>query len=167
MALALSCNCSLHRPSRLSPPICSTSSSFLKLPLLSEFHREIFRHRCRSRFKSAQHNLIVPPILLYTGIDRPLDTQTFLAIVSVLAAISLSLFLGLKGDPVPCERCGGNGGTKCVFCDNGKMKKDTGVVDCKGWFFARGVPVLGIPKDYEYVDVGSDIFELQLTGLFC
>ncbi|KAG6415212.1 hypothetical protein SASPL_122617 [Salvia splendens] len=49
----------------------------------------------------------------------------------VLVAISLSLLLGLKGDPVPCERCAGNGGTKCVFCNDGKMKVETGLVDCK------------------------------------
>ncbi|XP_011089002.1 protein SPA, chloroplastic [Sesamum indicum] len=72
------------------------------------------------------------PILLFTGIDSPtVDTQTFLVTVSVLVAIALSLFLGLKGDPVPCERCAGNGGTKCVFCNDGKMKAETGLVDCK------------------------------------
>ncbi|KAK6163667.1 hypothetical protein DH2020_000531 [Rehmannia glutinosa] len=72
------------------------------------------------------------PILLFTGIDSPtVDTQTFLVTVSVLVAIALSLFLGLKGDPVPCERCAGNGGTKCVFCNDGKMKVETGLVDCK------------------------------------
>ncbi|CAN6691951.1 unnamed protein product [Malus baccata var. baccata] len=75
--------------------------------------------------------LLVQPILVFAGFDRPLDTQTFLATISVLAAIALSLFLGLKGDPVPCERCAGNGGTKCVFCNNGKMKLETGLVDCK------------------------------------
>ncbi|KAG6417726.1 hypothetical protein SASPL_119918 [Salvia splendens] len=53
--------------------------------------------------------------------------MTFLVTVSVLVAISLSLVLGLKGDPVPCERCG----TKCVFCNDGKMKVETGLVDCK------------------------------------
>ncbi|KAH7862472.1 hypothetical protein Vadar_005233 [Vaccinium darrowii] len=71
------------------------------------------------------------PILLFSVFDRPLDTQTFLATISVLAAIALSLFLGLKGDPVPCERCAGNGGTKCVFCNDGKMKQETGMVDCR------------------------------------
>lgn len=40
--------------------------------------------------------LFVQPILLFAGFDRPLDTQTFLATISVLAAIALSLFLGLK-----------------------------------------------------------------------
>ncbi|CAI9785821.1 unnamed protein product [Fraxinus pennsylvanica] len=71
-------------------------------------------------------------ILLFTGSELPaVDTQTFLVTVSVLGAIALSLFLGLKGDPVPCERCAGNGGTKCVFCSDGKMKLETGPVDCR------------------------------------
>uniref|UniRef100_A0A453FLV1 Uncharacterized protein n=1 Tax=Aegilops tauschii subsp. strangulata TaxID=200361 RepID=A0A453FLV1_AEGTS len=37
-----------------------------------------------------------------------------------------------QGDPVPCDRCAGNGGTKCVFCNDGKMKADNGVVECRG-----------------------------------
>lgn len=37
------------------------------------------------------------PILLFTGSELPaVDTQTFLVTVSVLGAIALSLFLGLK-----------------------------------------------------------------------
>ncbi|KAE8037651.1 hypothetical protein FH972_010224 [Carpinus fangiana] len=75
--------------------------------------------------------LFVHPVLLFTGFDSPLDTQTFLATISVLAAIALSLVLGLKGDPVPCARCAGNGGTKCVFCNSGKMKQEMGLIDCK------------------------------------
>ncbi|ESW13605.1 hypothetical protein PHAVU_008G210600 [Phaseolus vulgaris] len=77
--------------------------------------------------------MIVHPILLFNGVATTFyfDTQTVIVTVSVLAAIALSLFLGLKGDPVPCERCAGNGGTKCVFCDNGKMKQDTGLINCK------------------------------------
>ncbi|CAM0883476.1 unnamed protein product [Alopecurus aequalis] len=61
----------------------------------------------------------------------PADTQTFLIAAAVIGAVSLSLVLGLKGDPVPCERCAGNGGTKCVFCNEGKMKADNGVVECR------------------------------------
>ncbi|CAI9105874.1 OLC1v1004895C1 [Oldenlandia corymbosa var. corymbosa] len=78
-------------------------------------------------------SIIRHPILLFTGFDTPppVDTQSFLATVSVLVAIALSLFLGLKGDPVPCDRCAGNGGTKCVFCDDGKMKVEARLVDCK------------------------------------
>ncbi|GAB2233972.1 hypothetical protein Drorol1_Dr00003202 [Drosera rotundifolia] len=85
----------------------------------------------RHRWRLNRQNLIVPPILLFAGFDAPIDTQTFLASVSVLVAVTLSLFLGLKGDPVPCERCAGNGGTKCVFCTDGKMKKESGRIDCK------------------------------------
>ncbi|PKU82458.1 hypothetical protein MA16_Dca005463 [Dendrobium catenatum] len=43
------------------------------------------------------------------GGDRTIDTQTLIVSVSVIAAVALSLFLGLKGDPLPCSRCGGNG----------------------------------------------------------
>ncbi|XBI19487.1 hypothetical protein VPH35_061005 [Triticum aestivum] len=39
----------------------------------------------------------------------PVDTQTFIIAASVVTAVSLSLVLGLKGDPVPCDRCAGNG----------------------------------------------------------
>ncbi|XP_042432024.1 protein BUNDLE SHEATH DEFECTIVE 2, chloroplastic-like [Zingiber officinale] len=67
---------------------------------------------------------------LYSG-GRPLDTQTLIVTAATIAAVSLSLFLGLKGDPVPCERCGGNGGTKCVFCSDGKMTQETRLVDCR------------------------------------
>ncbi|KAM3692512.1 hypothetical protein ACJW31_08G094500 [Castanea mollissima] len=105
---------------------------------------EVSRSCCICRLPKPKLKGIVPttslfnlPVLLFTGfasdslLELELDTQTLLATLSVLAAISLSLFLGLKGDPVPCERCAGNGGTKCVFCNNGKMKKETGLVDCK------------------------------------
>ncbi|XP_057549015.1 uncharacterized protein LOC130827347 [Amaranthus tricolor] len=84
-----------------------------------------------SKFKLSQKNLIIPPFFLLGIFDRPIDTQTLLVTVSVLVAISLSLFLGLKGDPVPCDRCAGNGGTTCVFCNDGKMKTETGQIDCK------------------------------------
>ncbi|XP_047059592.1 protein BUNDLE SHEATH DEFECTIVE 2, chloroplastic [Lolium rigidum] len=67
----------------------------------------------------------------YGGGAAPVDTQTFIIAASVVGAVSLSLVLGLKGDPVPCERCAGNGGTKCVFCSDGKMKADNGVVECR------------------------------------
>ncbi|KAB1226940.1 hypothetical protein CJ030_MR1G022242 [Morella rubra] len=90
--------------------------------------------RCSSRLPKGAippTRLFVYPVLLFAGFDSPLDTQTLLATLSVLSAIALSLSLGLKGDPVPCERCAGNGGTKCVFCNNGKMQRETGLVDCK------------------------------------
>ncbi|XP_021720603.1 uncharacterized protein LOC110688198 [Chenopodium quinoa] len=87
---------------------------------------------CRNPiFKNSRQNLVIPPIFMLALFDRPPDTQTFLVTVSVLLAITLSLFLGLKGDPVPCDRCAGNGGTKCVFCNDGKMKTEKGQIDCK------------------------------------
>ncbi|KFK32320.1 hypothetical protein AALP_AA6G226500 [Arabis alpina] len=76
-------------------------------------------------------NLIIHPSVLFLGGFDGGDTQTFIVTISLLVAISLSLFLGFKGDPVPCERCGGNGGTKCVFCQEGKMKVESGMVSCK------------------------------------
>ncbi|KAH7425923.1 hypothetical protein KP509_11G077500 [Ceratopteris richardii] len=59
------------------------------------------------------------------------DVQSIILGASVLAATSASLYFGLKGDPVPCGSCGGNGGTKCVFCVGGKMKGDAGFTDCR------------------------------------
>lgn len=59
------------------------------------------------------------------------DVQTFILGASVIVATSASLYFGLKGDPVACERCGGNGGTKCVFCSEGKMKGESGLTDCR------------------------------------
>ncbi|PRQ32694.1 hypothetical protein RchiOBHm_Chr5g0049271 [Rosa chinensis] len=131
----LSCSYSLH-------PLSSSSSSFstsLTLPQHQQQQTEfpLLLFRCSASLKpeviiEPTSRLFVQPVLLLTtGFNTPLDTQTFLATISVLAAIALSLFLGLKGDPVPCERCAGNGGTKCVFCNNGKMKLETGLVDCK------------------------------------
>ncbi|CAB4313553.1 unnamed protein product [Prunus armeniaca] len=57
---------------------------------------------------NSTHKALCPAHSTIAGFDKPLDTQTFLATISVLAAIALSLFLGLKGDPLPCERCAGN-----------------------------------------------------------
>ncbi|OIT28040.1 PREDICTED: protein disulfide-isomerase LQY1, chloroplastic [Nicotiana attenuata] len=111
-------------PSSFSFPITQFSTN-LEIPVLSSCCSQI-----QQLFPSTiKHH---HPILLFVGVDSPpLDTQTFLATFSVLAAIALSLFLGLKGDPVPCDRCAGNGGTKCVFCNDGKMTTEKGLVDCK------------------------------------
>ncbi|KAF5930200.1 hypothetical protein HYC85_031073 [Camellia sinensis] len=166
-------HCSLHHlPGQVVPtlpeiPILSTASYFSTSKLQLIHHpTKLFLH---------------PLLFLSSSFDGPLDTQTFLATISVLAAIALSLFLGLKatsllfssllfsycallislssfklssisrrvitiiryiklvmgcnlfkiGDPVPCGRCAGNGGTKCVFCNDGKMKQETGMVDCR------------------------------------
>ncbi|KAL5101647.1 hypothetical protein RYX36_005974 [Vicia faba] len=115
----------------LSP--CSSTSS-LTLPQPSSSSKFFFpSSKCRRKPTKLKHFMIIDPILLFNGFGSAFyfDTQTLLATVSVLAAIALSLFLGLKGDPVSCERCGGNGGTKCVFCNDGKMKQEMGLVDCK------------------------------------
>ncbi|KAK9727078.1 hypothetical protein RND81_05G256900 [Saponaria officinalis] len=118
--------------------LTSTSSFFhssLSSPnLRSSKPKKTANYSCKSKLNFHMQNsslIVIHPLLIFAGIDRPLDTQTLLVTVSVLAAISISLFLGLKGDPVPCDRCAGNGGTKCVFCNNGKMKAETGQVDCK------------------------------------
>ncbi|XP_040993065.1 protein BUNDLE SHEATH DEFECTIVE 2, chloroplastic isoform X2 [Juglans microcarpa x Juglans regia] len=119
-------SCSLHPLSSLSCSSSSASTTSLttthSLPQQSPAKPEILaQSRCSSRLPRGipPSRIFVHPVLLFSGFDSPLDTQTLLATISVLAAIALSLFLGLKGDPVPCERCAGNGGTKCVFCNNG------------------------------------------------
>ncbi|KAF8398017.1 hypothetical protein HHK36_016943 [Tetracentron sinense] len=108
--------------------LCSTNSQSLPQQISKP---EISKLSSGSRPKFIHSKLLFHPIFFFSAFDRPVDTQTFLATISVLAAIALSLFLGLKGDPVPCQRCAGNGGTKCVFCNDGKMKQETGLVDCK------------------------------------
>ncbi|XP_021892608.1 uncharacterized protein LOC110810683 [Carica papaya] len=127
----------LHPLSSPPPPPSSTSSAIHLLPQLSLAKPDVsafLRFHKPNRRNLLYHNsdrFVLHPIFLLAGFDRPLDTQTFLVTISVLVAIALSLFLGLKGDPLPCERCGGNGGTKCVFCENGKMMQETRMVDCK------------------------------------
>eukprot|EP00262_Sarcandra_glabra_P009713 TRINITY_DN2423_c0_g7_i1.p1 TRINITY_DN2423_c0_g7~~TRINITY_DN2423_c0_g7_i1.p1 ORF type:complete len:184 (-),score=28.15 TRINITY_DN2423_c0_g7_i1:135-617(-) len=133
---------SFHRFSAFSSSSSSSSSSVSSTPsfLNSIYSQPLLPQQLLkpeisklsgSKTKSIQPKLIFHPIFFFNGVDRPVDTQTFIVTVSVLAAIALSLFLGLKGDPVPCQRCAGNGGTKCVFCTDGKMKQETGVVDCR------------------------------------
>ncbi|XP_076913435.1 protein BUNDLE SHEATH DEFECTIVE 2, chloroplastic-like [Bidens hawaiensis] len=126
------------------PPLSSSSSSSSLCSSLTSINfnptQHISIHKTIFSAVSSYSKLhLIPlqklnldPILLYTGgFKPPVDTQTFLATISVLVAISLSLVLGLKGDPVPCEKCAGNGGTKCVFCNDGKMKMEMGSVECK------------------------------------
>lgn len=84
-----------------------------------------------SRKFHCQASLIDPPNLVVADIYKPPNLQTLLVTTSVLAAIFVSVYLGLKGDPVPCQRCSGNGGTKCVFCKDGKMRRETGLADCR------------------------------------
>ncbi|GMN46957.1 hypothetical protein TIFTF001_016151 [Ficus carica] len=85
--------------------ITHSLSSKPELPLLSRSSATIPRPKLGN---SQPTRLFVYPVLLFSGFEASLDTQTFLATISVLATIALSLFLGLKGDPVPCERCAGN-----------------------------------------------------------
>ncbi|XP_073107859.1 uncharacterized protein [Elaeis guineensis] len=121
----------LYSASPSSPPL---PSSFLSSPLLLPGHLpkpDGLRFFSSSRAVTASPRALHQPAAFFYGGERPLDTQTLLVTATVLAAISLSLFLGLKGDPVPCERCAGNGGTKCVFCNDGKMRQETGLVDCR------------------------------------
>ncbi|KAJ0083230.1 hypothetical protein Patl1_30275 [Pistacia atlantica] len=110
------------------PPIFSPSKS--QVPFLP---RRLRKHNKPLIYQPTITNLFLHPIFFFTAFDRPsaFDTQTALATISVLVAIVLSLFLGFKRDPLPCDRCAGNGGTKCVFCNNGKMKQETGLIDCK------------------------------------
>ncbi|CAM8960636.1 unnamed protein product [Rhodiola kirilowii] len=128
--------CTLHHLSSLAPSTSSSNSLSSSFSVLQTAKFDI--PLLFTSFDGSQHpelvqrtKLFLHPIFWLSGFDRTYDTQAFLATFSVLAAIALSLFLGLKGDPVPCERCAGNGGTKCVFCDNGKMRNETGLTDCK------------------------------------
>ncbi|KMZ75325.1 hypothetical protein ZOSMA_116G00510 [Zostera marina] len=125
-------------------PLSSYSPSLLSQPR-SFFTRRSLLHPNRSqkrnyRILSPLFGLSIntnhrptffPRVSLFDGGGGDMDTQTVIVAASVFTAVSFSLFLGLKGDPVPCQRCAGNGGTKCVFCNDGKMTQDTGTVDCR------------------------------------
>ncbi|OAY52175.1 hypothetical protein MANES_04G063400v8 [Manihot esculenta] len=124
---ALFSSSSLHSFSSLFPSSSSSSSSLYScsfpcthfLPQTLPSKPEIVtptRFCCSRRsLLNRPPNLVLHPFFLLTGFERPLDTQTALAIVSVVAAIALSLYLGLKGDPVPCDRCAGNGNLSSSF----------------------------------------------------
>ncbi|CAN0858180.1 hypothetical protein LINGRAHAP2_LOCUS7114 [Linum grandiflorum] len=133
-AVCASC-CSFHfHSSAPSTSSCRCSIKLgLQLPLTKS--KLVSPSPCSNRrlliSKSISNVIVVPPLFLFTGGSSPPNTQTVLVTVSVLSAIALSLFLGLKGNPVPCSKCAGNGGTKCVFCQNGKMKQETGLIDCR------------------------------------
>ncbi|KAG7633245.1 hypothetical protein ISN44_As03g035330 [Arabidopsis suecica] len=100
----------------------SSSSSLKPTTKLFFFHKpELISHHHRNRNKlsrtsahQSSANLIIHPSVLFLssafdGGGGFIDTQTFIVTISLVVAIALSLFLGFKGDPVPCERCGGNG----------------------------------------------------------
>ncbi|THG20729.1 hypothetical protein TEA_001282 [Camellia sinensis var. sinensis] len=90
-------HCSLHHlPGQVVPtlpeiPILSTASYFSTSKLQFIHHpTKLFLH---------------PLLFLSSSFDGPLDTQTFLATISVLAAIALSLFLGLKATSLLFSYC--------------------------------------------------------------
>ncbi|CAI0541700.1 unnamed protein product [Linum tenue] len=139
MASLLASSCSSPLPSSPSPPTtstCTCSNLLLRARLPFSKPKLPSPPPCCSPSKrnllpnSTANLIVVPPLFLFPGSSPP-NTQTVLITASVVAAIALSLFLGLKGDPVPCSKCAGNGGTKCVFCENGKMKQETGLMDCR------------------------------------
>lgn len=92
---------SLHLLSSPSPPSSSNTHCFLpqsplskpKLPSLSCFS---FTAQHGYQTNCNHTSLILHPFFLLSGLDTPLDTQTALSTISVIAAIALSLFLGLK-----------------------------------------------------------------------
>ncbi|XP_020598057.1 uncharacterized protein LOC110037693 isoform X2 [Phalaenopsis equestris] len=107
-------------PCHASPqPLCSPPT-LIPLILLSASSLHLNPNR---KSEAQTFSLAVPPATtaarrrqrflrhctayIYGG-DRTIDTQTLIVSVSVIAAVALSLFLGLKGDPLPCNRCGGN-----------------------------------------------------------
>ncbi|KAJ1698347.1 hypothetical protein LUZ63_006859 [Rhynchospora breviuscula] len=132
--------CSSLTPPLPLPPLCAVRSPLATTSpsLTSHYLSLLFSpNRSPSRFGSgsslcSSHRAVTAALAFFDGAARPvIDTQTLLVSGAVVAAISLSLFLGLKGDPLPCERCAGNGGTKCVFCDDGKMRLENGLVNCR------------------------------------
>uniref|UniRef100_A0A7I4E6I6 Uncharacterized protein n=1 Tax=Physcomitrium patens TaxID=3218 RepID=A0A7I4E6I6_PHYPA len=89
------------------------------------------RGRMRGSKLACRAGLIEPAVRLVLADMDPENLQNLIIGASVLAATSASLYYGLKGEPVTCAKCGGNGGTKCVFCVDGKMKTEAGLTDCR------------------------------------
>uniref|UniRef100_A0A7N0UR48 Uncharacterized protein n=1 Tax=Kalanchoe fedtschenkoi TaxID=63787 RepID=A0A7N0UR48_KALFE len=115
-------SCSLHHLSSLAQSTSasvSSSSSVLQTAKLDIPALFISFDGSHTPELVQRTKLFLDPIFWLSGFDQPYDTQAFLATFSVLAAIALSLFLGLKGDPVPCVRCAGNGNCFMLFmlCD--------------------------------------------------
>eukprot|EP00270_Netrium_digitus_P001295 TRINITY_DN113_c0_g2_i1.p1 TRINITY_DN113_c0_g2~~TRINITY_DN113_c0_g2_i1.p1 ORF type:complete len:179 (-),score=5.95 TRINITY_DN113_c0_g2_i1:300-836(-) len=70
--------------------------------------------------------------LVVTAIEGDIpNLQVVILMAGATAAIASSLAFGLRGDPVPCDKCGGNGGAACVFCTDGKMSTKNGLIDCR------------------------------------
>ncbi|KAL5229329.1 hypothetical protein ABZP36_017594 [Zizania latifolia] len=108
----------------------SSSPATYTSPAFPSRRRQALPAPCPSR-SSPRPRSVAAAAYGAADVMRPMDTQTLLIAAAVVSAVSLSLVLGLKGDPVPCDRCAGNGGTKCVFCNDGKMKVENGVVECR------------------------------------
>ncbi|KAH9565103.1 hypothetical protein CY35_04G059700 [Sphagnum magellanicum] len=55
-------------------------------------------------------------LVIFLADMDPANVQTLIISASVLAATSASLYFGLKGEPVSCVKCGGNGLILCKTC---------------------------------------------------
>ncbi|CAK9874706.1 unnamed protein product [Sphagnum jensenii] len=107
-----------------SPPRSSPSCTCFSLTLSSPTTCEVVMLEPAAAAAAAA-------LVIFLADMDPANVQTLLISASVLAATSASLYFGLKGEPVSCVKCGGNGGTKCVFCTDGKMKTENGLGDCR------------------------------------
>lgn len=101
LSMATLSHSSLHFVRSLPPPSSfSSSTSTIRFSVLTQIPSHPVEIPLYSVACSTKLQLIRPtqiPILLLNGFDNiPLDTQTFIVTISVLVAISLSLFLGLK-----------------------------------------------------------------------
>ncbi|KAJ7548201.1 hypothetical protein O6H91_07G002400 [Diphasiastrum complanatum] len=97
---------------------------FLSKNLNTMRHTKLAGHSCKA--------WVVEPLMTAGNMEQqPLNVQTIILSASILVATTASLYFGLKGDPLPCTKCGGNGGTKCVFCTDGKMKTEAGLTECR------------------------------------
>ncbi|URE48660.1 hypothetical protein MUK42_14440 [Musa troglodytarum] len=114
----------LSSPSVLPSLIDISSSHGVKLSSPSSSRRwASLRRRPRVR----------PSALLYGG-GRPVDTQTLIVTATVLAAVALSLFLGLKVTPPPYA---------LYLGESLDFETGLGVIRCH----VRGVAVMGFQLD--------------------
>ncbi|CAK9222843.1 unnamed protein product [Sphagnum troendelagicum] len=109
-----------------SSPSCTCFSLTLSSPTTCELPSPQSDFLLQQSVPSSCSSLVI-----FLADMDPANVQTLLISASVLAATSASLYFGLKGEPVSCVKCGGNGGTKCVFCTDGKMKTENGLGDCR------------------------------------
>ncbi|CAK9224120.1 unnamed protein product [Sphagnum troendelagicum] len=130
---------SLSSPPRSSPS-CTCFSLTLSSPTTCELPSPqsdfLLQQSVPSSCSCSSEVVMLEPaaaaaLVIFLADMDPANVQTLLISASVLAATSASLYFGLKGEPVSCVKCGGNGGTKCVFCTDGKMKTENGLGDCR------------------------------------